>query len=108
MFAGAEVELPAVPRATQYAPFATVVVLIHGRGQRGAGDLPDAHRRAGVGADVAVGEELAVDVEHAELDFSDGDELASTRRDLTDFGDRMSFHRFQDAAASDATGAVRP
>lgn len=89
-----EIEFPAVPRAAQDAAFATVIVFINRRGQRRAGNLPDAHGRSGVRADVAVGEKFTTNIEHSELNLADRNDLTSAGGISPIFATRCEAIRF--------------
>lgn len=91
--AGLDVELPLVPGAFEDLAFARVA---HAgepvRKDKGA--QPAAAERAGlVGADVAEGVVVAVEVENADLPPVDGHDFAAAGRDFVDGGDDVRGHQ---------------
>src|ERR1700722_5437425 len=109
MLAGLEAEFPAVPRADDVL-FA-LAVLQHAGMSVGvdrfldlAVDAALAHRSLQVGALVVPGDQLAVDLEHADLGPIAGNHLATAFRKLVEAPYDVGFHR-ADSRTSFVIGA---
>src|SRR5262249_28885862 len=90
---GADVELPAVPRAADDLALPGVFDLAGIRGAREPDQRALAQRRALMRAAIEQAEELALDVEDRDRPVVDGDEFTRPRRQLADGGNHMSGHQ---------------
>src|SRR6185437_8480635 len=95
--AGADVELPAVPRAAQHLALPYQAELAGTIRLGETDEHATAQRRALVRAAIYQREMLAADVEHADLAALHRDDLAVPRRDLAHAGDDMPGHRSGEA-----------
>src|SRR5580704_16248121 len=91
-FAGAHVELPAVPRAADDLALPRVAVLAGLAGLDQAGQAAFAQAAALMRAAVGKREELALDVEHRDLAALDVDELAGAGWKLAQCSDHVLGH----------------
>src|ERR1051326_4203421 len=89
---GADVELPAVPRAAQEFPVAIEAIVA---GPVGLNERPDtalAERAALMRAAVGEREIFPADIEHADLAAGDTDQLAPAGRHVARAGHHLTFH----------------